>query len=63
VIPKAARVSVPSASVVAGPAVSDGLSVLGGMADLGLSSMGGFSFILLGFFCVFFRMVRRRRHP
>jgi hypothetical protein len=51
VIPKAARVSVPSTDVVAGQAASDGLSGLGGMAGFGLSPVGGFSFpVFKGFF-------------
>jgi hypothetical protein len=33
--------------------VSDGLSGLGGMTDLGLSPKSGFLFPILGFFCVF----------
>jgi hypothetical protein len=33
------------------------------MTDLGLSPAGGFPFLVLGFYCVFFRMVRRQRHP
>jgi hypothetical protein len=60
-IPNAARVSVPSASVGAGPTASDSLLGLGGMADLGLSSAGEFPHFRV--FCVFFWMVRRQRHP
>jgi hypothetical protein len=62
-IPKAARVSVPSTGVAAGSATSDGPSGLGGMVDLGLSPAGGLPFFVLGFFCVFFWIVRRRRYP
>jgi hypothetical protein len=40
----------------------DGCSGLWGMVDLGLSLAGGFSILVLGFFCVFFQMVRRQRH-
>jgi hypothetical protein len=40
----------------------DGLSDLGGVTDPGLSPMGGFLFLVLGFCSVFFVMVRRRRH-
>jgi hypothetical protein len=40
--------------------VFDGLSGLGGMMDLGLSPESGFLFPILGFFYVFFGMVRRR---
>jgi hypothetical protein len=32
------------------------------MADPGLSSAGGFPFSVLGFFCVFFKMVRWQRY-
>jgi hypothetical protein len=42
VIPKAARVFVPSAGIAAGHAASDGLSGLEGMVNLGLLSAGGF---------------------
>jgi hypothetical protein len=54
------RVFVPSTGVAVRPAASDGLSGLGGMADLGLSLVEGFPFLVLGFFYVFFQMVRRR---
>jgi hypothetical protein len=53
----------PLPGVATGPAASDGLSGLGGMADLGLSLAGGFSFLVLGVFRVFFWVVRRRQYP
>jgi hypothetical protein len=61
--PQAATVSIPFVGTVAGPPVIDGLSGLGGTADPGLSPAGGFLFPVLGFFCVFFGMVIRWRHP
>jgi hypothetical protein len=61
-IPQAARVCILSASAGAGPPASDGLLGLGGTADPGLSPAGGFPFPVLGFFFVFFRMVRRQRY-
>jgi hypothetical protein len=61
-VPQAARVCIPSASVGAGPPASDGLLGLGGTADPGLLPAGGFMFPVLGFFYVFFRMVRRQRY-
>jgi hypothetical protein len=57
-----ARVSNPSAGAVVGPPASDGLAGLGGTVDPGLSPAGGFPFPILGFFYVFFGIVRRRRH-
>jgi hypothetical protein len=57
-----ARDSNPSADVVAGPPASNGLSGLGGTVDPGLSPARGFPFPDLGFFCIFFGMVRRRRY-
>jgi hypothetical protein len=34
----------------------------GAMVDLGILPAGGFLFLVLGFFCVFFWMVRQRRY-
>jgi hypothetical protein len=62
VIPKAARVSLPSVGVAAGLATSDGLLGLGDTTYHGLSPAGGFLFLVLGFIYVFFRMVRRQRY-
>jgi hypothetical protein len=60
--PQPARVSIPSAGAGAGLPASYGLLGLGGAADTVLSPTGGFPFPILGFFCVFFGMVRRQRH-
>jgi hypothetical protein len=49
-IPLAARVSVPSVGIAAGPPASDGLSALGGMEDPVLSLAGGFPFPVLARF-------------
>jgi hypothetical protein len=57
-------VSIPSASVAAGPAASDGLLGLGGIADRGPQPLVG-GRVPVSYFrvlCVFFWMVRRRRH-
>jgi hypothetical protein len=61
--PQTARVYIPFVGAGAGPAASHGLLGLGGMADSGVSSVGGFPFLVLDFLCVFFRMVWWWRHP
>jgi hypothetical protein len=52
-------VSIPYADAAVCP-VSGDLSALGGTVDQDLLQVGGISFLILCFFCVFFEVVKRR---